>query len=205
MRKDFFGGHVADQHKNGKATNLKSKSNAGLFHHIVLISMKMMNSRLPYAAATILLALFASAGVVSSFTTAPSRAASRTVESNQQPWNFISSKTTQQTFLSQPSDTTTTTTSLQMSGGSNPDVDTDGTDAGKYLLFAVLLVNVWAFSIPVEFRRARFCTEEQVRLNSDSHCITFDNWKSGIVDYYANGGGVDFDFSVEEGNKWIGS
>lgn len=92
-----------------------------------------------------------------------------------------------------------------MSGGSNPDVDTDGTDAGKYLLFAVLLVNVWAFSIPVEFRRARFCTEEQVRLNSDSHCITFDNWKSGIIDYYANGGGVDFDFSVEEGNKWIGS
>lgn len=92
-----------------------------------------------------------------------------------------------------------------MSGGTNPDVDTDGTDAGKYLLGLVLLVNVWAFSIPVEFRRARFCTEEQVRLNTDSHCITFDNWKSGIIDYYANGGGAQFDFSVEEGNKWIGS
>eukprot|EP00574_Skeletonema_japonicum_P008313 CAMPEP_0201716660 /NCGR_PEP_ID=MMETSP0593-20130828/2586_1 /ASSEMBLY_ACC=CAM_ASM_000672 /TAXON_ID=267983 /ORGANISM="Skeletonema japonicum, Strain CCMP2506" /LENGTH=166 /DNA_ID=CAMNT_0048206511 /DNA_START=12 /DNA_END=512 /DNA_ORIENTATION=+ len=166
--------------------------------------MKMINNRLPYAAATILLALFASAGVVSSFTTTtPSRAASRSVLSNQQPWKFISSKTTQQTFVSHPADTTTT--SLQMSGGTNPDVDTDGTDAGKYLLFLVLLVNVWAFSIPVEFRRARFCTEEQVRLNSDSHCITFDNWKSGIIDYYANGGGAEFDFSVEEGNKWIGS
>lgn len=161
----------------------------------------MMNNRLPYAAAAVLLALFASAGVVSSFTTAPSRVASRTVVSNQQPWKFISSKTTQQTFV--PSDKTTT--ALQMSGGTNPDVDTDGTDAGKYLLGLVLLVNVWAFSIPVEFRRARFCTEEQVRLNTDSHCITFDNWKSGIIDYYANGGGAQFDFSVEEGNKWIGS
>ncbi|KAL7494817.1 hypothetical protein ACHAWT_005968 [Skeletonema menzelii] len=165
--------------------------------------MKMINRRLPYAAATV--AIFASVGVVSSFTTiTPSRAASRSVVSNQQPWKFIdSSMTTQQTFVSHPTDTTTT--ALQMSGGSNPDVDTDGTDAGKYLLFLVLLVNVWAFSIPVEFRRARFCSEEDVRLNPDSHCITFENWKSGIVDYYANGGGVNFDFTVEEGNKWIGS
>mmetsp|Transcript_28870 Transcript_28870/g.42435 ORF Transcript_28870/g.42435 Transcript_28870/m.42435 type:complete len:165 (-) Transcript_28870:268-762(-) len=164
--------------------------------------MKMISHRIPFAAATLLLAFFASAGVVSSFTTTtPSRAASRTVVSNNQPWNFSS---TQQTFASYPTDTTTTT-SLQMSGGSNPDVDTDGIGAGKYLLFLVMLVNVWAFSIPVEFRRAQFCTEEQVRLNPDSHCITFENWKSGIIDHYANGGGVDFDFTVEEGNKWIGS
>ena len=159
--------------------------------------MKTIN-RLPYAAA--ILAIFASVGVVSSFTTlTPSRAASRFV-SNQQPLQFLDRSTeTQQTFVSH------TTTALQMSGGSNPDVDTDGTEAGKYLLFLVLLVNVWAFSIPVEFRRATFCTEEQVRLNPDSHCITFENWKSGIVDYYANGGGVNFDFTVEGGNKWIGS
>lgn len=165
--------------------------------------MKIINRRLPFAAAV--LAIFASVGVVSSFTTiTPSRAASRFV-SNQQPLQFLdSSMTTQQPFVSHPTDTTTTT-ALQMSGGSNPDVDTDGTEAGKYLLFLVLLVNVWAFSIPVEFRRATFCTEEQVRLNPDSHCITFENWKSGIVDYYANGGGVNFDFTVEGGNKWIGS
>jgi hypothetical protein len=104
-----------------------------------------------------------------------------------------------------PAIDTTKATALQMSGGSNPDVDTDGTGAGKYLLFLVMLVNIWAFSIPVEFRRARFCTEEEVRLNPDSHCITFDNWKSGIIDYYANGGGVQFDFTVEAGNKWVGS
>ena len=167
--------------------------------------MKTINRRLPYAA---ILAIFASVGVVSSFTTiTPSRAASRSVVSNQQLHFLDSSTRTQQTFVSHPTDTTTTTTTtaLQMSGGSNPDVDTDGTEAGKYLLFLVLLVNVWAFSIPVEFRRATFCTEEQVRLNPDSHCITFENWKSGIVDYYANGGGVNFDFTVEGGNKWIGS
>mmetsp|Transcript_20847 Transcript_20847/g.31335 ORF Transcript_20847/g.31335 Transcript_20847/m.31335 type:complete len:185 (-) Transcript_20847:188-742(-) len=169
--------------------------------HFLLCTMKMIN-RLPCTAAALLLTFFASVGVVSSFTTTtPSRAASRAVVStNNQPWNFIS---TQQTFLSYPADGTTT--SLQMSGGSNPDVDTDGIGAGKYLLFLVMLVNVWAFSIPVEFRRAQFCTEEQVRLNPDSHCITFENWKSGIIDHYANGGGVDFDFTVEEGNKWIGS
>jgi hypothetical protein len=140
---------------------------------------------------------------VSAFTTtittrAPSRV--KYAESKQ----FIGSMATP-TFVSHPADTTTTTSSLQMSGGSNPDVDTDGTDVGKYLLLFVFLVNVWAFSIPVEFRRARFCTEEDVRLYPDRHCTTFETWKTGIIDYYANGGGVNFDFSVEKGNKWVGS
>lgn len=153
------------------------------------------------AAAAILLLLVSSllVGCVSSFTTTPSKAANRrAVVSNQQRKEFVGNSSS----MRMP---TIDTTALEMSGGSNPEVDTDGTDAGKYLLFLVMLVNIWAFSIPVEFRRARFCTEEEVRLNPDSHCITFDNWKSGIIDYYANGGGVQFDFTVEEGNKWVGS
>ncbi|KAL9184201.1 hypothetical protein ACHAXT_002287 [Thalassiosira profunda] len=84
------------------------------------------------------------------------------------------------------------TTSLRMGD------DTDGRGTGKVLLVLAMLANVWAFSIPVEFRRARFCTEEDVRLYPDRHCMTFDMWKSGIADYYANGGGVEFDFSIED-------
>lgn len=156
------------------------------------------------ASAAILLLLVALlVGCVSSFTTTtPSKAAvfRRELVSNPQPWKELIGNSSS---MRMPA--IDTTKALQMSGGSNPDVDTDGTDAGKYLLFLVMLVNIWAFSIPVEFRRARFCTEEEVRLNPDSHCITFDNWKSGIIDYYANGGGVQFDFTVEEGNKWVGS
>ena len=63
-----------------------------------------------------------------------------------------------------------------------------------------MLVSVWLFSIPVEFRRARFCTEEDVRLYPEKNCITFNSWREGIAEYYANGGGVKFDFSIEEKN-----
>ena len=155
-----------------------------------------------YVAAALLVAGFASVGSVSAFTTT-TLAQSRVLQSNNESKQFfIGSLTTPSVF--HPTNTKTTS-SLQMSGGSNPDVDTDGIGVGKYLLIIVMLLNVWAFSIPVEFRRARFCSEEDVRLYPDRHCTTFETWKTGITDYYANGGGVDFDFSVEEGNKWIGS
>ena len=85
------------------------------------------------------------------------------------------------------------------------DNDPTGLKEGKYLLILVMLINIWAFSIPPEFRRAQFCSEEQVRDNPESNCITFDAWKDGIAEYYNNGGGVDFNFEVEGGNKWIGS
>ena len=59
------------------------------------------------------------------------------------------------------------------------------------------MLNVWIFSIPPEFRRARFCTEEDVRLHPEKNCQTFDMWRKGVAEYYANGGGVEFDFSIE--------
>ena len=65
-----------------------------------------------------------------------------------------------------------------------------------HIVFA-MFVNVWLFSIPTEFRRAQFCNEEQVRLYPESKCITFKSWREGIAEYYANGGGVKFDFSIE--------
>uniref|UniRef100_A0A7R9W3C7 Uncharacterized protein n=1 Tax=Pseudictyota dubia TaxID=2749911 RepID=A0A7R9W3C7_9STRA len=96
------------------------------------------------------------------------------------------------------------------SGGPSPtalleksdDVDRDaimGMNTGPYLFALVLALNIWSFSIPVEFRRARFCSEQQV-LNArpGNKCITFGNWVGGIADYYRNGGGIHFDFSIEE-------
>jgi hypothetical protein len=75
--------------------------------------------------------------------------------------------------------------------------DPTGLRRGLVLLPFVVLVAVWLFTIPVEFRRARFCSEEQVRLFPDSKCITPDNWVKGIQDYYQQGGGIEWDFTIE--------
>lgn len=68
---------------------------------------------------------------------------------------------------------------------------------GITLFCIVALFNVWLFSIPTEFRRAKYCSEEQVRLYPDSNCMTKDMWIGGIQEYYTNGGGIKFDFSSE--------
>uniref|UniRef100_A0A7R9ZNG5 Uncharacterized protein n=1 Tax=Craspedostauros australis TaxID=1486917 RepID=A0A7R9ZNG5_9STRA len=77
-------------------------------------------------------------------------------------------------------------------------MDTLGTQRGLYLLAIALVFNIWQFSIPVEFRRTRFCSEEQVVLYPDSNCKTFNQWRSGILDYYKAGGGIQWDFSIED-------
>jgi len=79
----------------------------------------------------------------------------------------------------------------------NEAADTGGIGRGKILLLLVLIVNVWMFSIPVEFRRARLCSVEDTKLYPDKHCTTMDAWRTGVADYYANGGGIKFDFSIE--------
>ena len=73
-----------------------------------------------------------------------------------------------------------------------------GLKQGAYLFGLVGFLCVWVFSVPVEFRRARMCSEEQVRTAApERNCMTFGTWRQGIADYYSNGGGVNFDFSVE--------
>lgn len=63
-----------------------------------------------------------------------------------------------------------------------------------YIVFAfVLLVNVWLFTIPVEFRRAYICPTSRAE-----NCMPLASWVGGIKDYYANGGGIEFDFSIAE-------
>jgi hypothetical protein len=76
--------------------------------------------------------------------------------------------------------------------------DPTGLRNGLVILPIVLALCVWMFSIPTEFRRARLCSQEQVVLYPDSKCITFQDWTGGIANYYRNGGGVQFDFSIED-------
>lgn len=52
-------------------------------------------------------------------------------------------------------------------------------------------------SVPPEFRRARICNEEDVRLHPEKNCTTFATWKKEMAQYYKDGGGVEFDFSIE--------
>jgi hypothetical protein len=84
-------------------------------------------------------------------------------------------------------------------------VAADGTQRGAFLLGAVLLACVWIFSIPPEFRRAYLCGSERCVQNRSAYlcndCMTPDEWRQGIVDYYKNGGGVKFDFSIDPNSK----
>ena len=95
--------------------------------------------------------------------------------------------------------TVTSSTSLSMSKEDEP-YDTgyvDGSTTGAFLMAFVLLINIWIFSIPTEFRRARICKEEDVVLYPNKNCITADEWFKGVESYYKNGGGIQFDFSIE--------
>lgn len=79
----------------------------------------------------------------------------------------------------------------------------DGTGRGLILFGGVLAVCVWLFSIPPEFRRAHFCAVEQCVQNRSKcyDCVTFSEWTTGVGEYYKNGGGVHFDFTVAEETK----
>jgi hypothetical protein len=78
-----------------------------------------------------------------------------------------------------------------------------GNDRGKVIQAIVLVICVWSFSIPPEFRRAHFCpttlcVESRASCND---CVTFGEWKGKLADYYKGGGGVNFDFSIDPATK----
>ena len=98
---------------------------------------------------------------------------------------------------SNPATRKKSTICLRMNFSPPDNKDIGGLNEGKYLLLLVLSACIWIFSIPPEYRRARFCTDEDVRLYPEKHCTTFNAWRTGIAEYYANGGGVHFDFSIE--------
>ncbi|KAL7578345.1 hypothetical protein ACA910_012751 [Epithemia clementina (nom. ined.)] len=82
-----------------------------------------------------------------------------------------------------------------------------GLKRGSYLLGLSLFLAIWIFSIPPEFRRARFCPNEECAVTHCFECVTPSEWVGGIVEYYQNGGGVQFDFSIDQSTKdyWAGN
>jgi hypothetical protein len=62
-----------------------------------------------------------------------------------------------------------------------------GIDRGIYfLLIPCIIINIWFFTIPVEFRRTRICDAEESRLSPD-RCMTTEQFQTGISDYYRKG------------------
>lgn len=102
-----------------------------------------------------------------------------------------------------PTPTTNTaipTTSSQrfLSKQPKPEFD-DGTEIGKYLLVLALGISLWFFTIPPSFRRAYICPLELYCLQDQTlcqDCTTWNEWFRGLSDYYQNGGGIQWDFSI---------
>jgi hypothetical protein len=93
------------------------------------------------------------------------------------------------------------------SNSEGPNSSVDGTGRGSVIQVLVLLGIVWLFSIPPEFRRAHFCVGERGGIPCVENrakcydCVTFKEWTSDVSEYYKNGGGVQFDFTVGEETK----
>lgn len=81
----------------------------------------------------------------------------------------------------------------------------DGANRGYVLLGLVFLACVWIFSIPPEFRRMHFCTSPDCVQNRAScyDCVTVSEWTNSVAEYYKNGGGIQFDFSVDPATREI--
>jgi hypothetical protein len=87
------------------------------------------------------------------------------------------------------------------SAANNPQL-TRSDEAGKWLLGAVLLGNLWFFSVPPEIRRAHVCTTDQTRhTRIKVECIPQSEWQAMVSRHYATcksfGECVHFDFSVD--------
>lgn len=76
-----------------------------------------------------------------------------------------------------------------------------GIDRGIPILAFALILSAWLFTIPTEFRRAHFCASDQCVQARCNDCMTVSEWGSGIRDYYRNGGGIKWDFSIDPNSK----
>jgi hypothetical protein len=95
-------------------------------------------------------------------------------------------------------------TQLSMSSEEPPSQINDGTGRGAYFLGIVLLACVWCFTVPPEFRRAYICADKCVANREApqcNNCVTSEEWTNGIKEYYANGGGIQWDFSIDPNSK----
>ena len=104
----------------------------------------------------------------------------------------------QQHFQSNLRDQSSTLLSMANKDGENFMANPE--NRGLLLMGFILFLNLWVFSIPPEFRRQPICSQETYEFNQiynpNNDCVTIDVWKDSIAEYYANGGGVQFDFSI---------
>ena len=73
-------------------------------------------------------------------------------------------------------------------------------EARGNVIFALALVaTLWSFSIPPQLRREHICPTKSCELNRVRcyDCVTKEEWLGQVSEYYKNGGGIHFDFSVE--------
>lgn len=68
-----------------------------------------------------------------------------------------------------------------------------GLGRGEVILPFVLAICIWMFSIPPEFRRARICPTAV----TSADCVTGAQWMEDVQNYYKNGGGIQWDFSID--------
>lgn len=75
----------------------------------------------------------------------------------------------------------------------------DGSGRGSILFAIVTAFCIWQFTIPPSFRRAYICSTPtciEVR-SACGNCVTAQEWSSDVMDYYKQGGGIQWDFSID--------
>lgn len=107
-----------------------------------------------------------------------------------QNWNEFFQRSSQESSM----------TVLNSSRDSRPDFQVESEKRGAVILTIAMFLCLWSFSIPVELRREHWCFSDRCEANRSrcNDCVTFKEWFGKVNEYYANGGGVHFDFSIEE-------
>jgi hypothetical protein len=99
----------------------------------------------------------------------------------------------------------TTTGSLKVKHGEMMQplkAQVDGTGRGLVIQGIVLALCIWIFSIPPEFRRAHICPDSCLENREMCYdCVSAEEWRTGISEYYKNGGGIQFNFEVAQETK----
>jgi hypothetical protein len=82
----------------------------------------------------------------------------------------------------------------------------DGTGRGLIFQAFVLGICIWLFTVPPEFRRTYFCPADiycQEEGSCQRECVTYDQFFQNVGDYYKNGGGIQWDFSIDPKTKQV--
>ena len=83
--------------------------------------------------------------------------------------------------------------------------DLQGQKPGLVILTMVMAFTIWGFTIPPEIRRAHVCTDDRCLADRSRcyDCKTIGELSQQVKDYYDNGGGIKWDFSVASDNPFL--